>query len=574
MSGFKLNYAVLASSLILANAVSASERLIVSIELPTNQVESLQSGNSPRGAVLPVTGLTKSETCLILPSGDNWCVPIVKEALSSSAIAAQNSANGSRYVSMKVAVPDGLSLDQAEVLLKNTGIYRHVERDVAITSMKSVVANNWNATTPLDPEFVKQHQFNRNTKTDSPIESSVFAMWQLIENPLKDVSVYVFDTGFRQHKDIVYDVGVNTTVESYDNERNGLFLEDDFDPENLCNNSHGVGVASVIGAAINEVDMAGMVNDITLTAVRVMKCGNGFLSDVAAGLDWLSDGDPFLYDVSPDLPRFTGQPGIVNMSLGGHVASGCPFYLQSAINRAINKGFILVASAGNESKDASTNMPAACEGVISVGAAQLYDGSPDIAAFSNFGASVDVMARGTSVIGLSKDDAVIGWSGTSFSAPIVAGLLALLNKDFDLTNKMVKQLVTISGVTHWAEDSQCAALGCGSGILDGVKLYQNAVLYSNGELDSASYSLNVLAPCRQQWAVDNLYQGASLCNDVRLDLLGLRNIKANEAYRVVSVPKGQGASVELSGATVIGNFTKRHAVVSKADLTDVDVYVR
>ncbi|WP_445769228.1 S8 family peptidase [Rheinheimera sp.] len=574
MSCFTHKFGLLASSLILATSVSASERLIVSIELPTNGMVSSQSANSNKGAAALPSGLSKTESCLLLPSGDNWCVPTVSIPVSGNTTSANIENAKARLVSMKVAVPDSMSIEQAEALLKNTGFYRYVERDVAITSMDKVSSNNWNMTEPLDPEFVNQHHFNTNSKADHPIESSIFDMWQLVENPQKDISVYVFDAAFRLHRDMVYDFGVNMTVERFDDERNGLFLEDDFDPEDECTSSHGLGVASVIGATIDDVDMAGMVNDITLTAVRVMKCRNGFLSDVAAGLDWLSDGDPWLYDVSPDLPRFSGRPGIVNMSLGGDVEGGCPFYLQSAIDRAVEKGFIIVAGSGNGSKDAATNMPAACDGVISVGAAQDNAGNPDMAAFNNYGDTVDVMARGTGVTGLVKDDEVSGWSGTSFSAPIVSGLLALVNKDFELTYKMVNQLVTISGIEHWGADSQCTALGCGSGILDGVKLYQHAVLYSKGELDSASYSLDVLSPCRQQWAVDNLYRGAALCNDVRLDLLGLPNVKANEVYRVVSVTEGQGETVDFSGATFIGDFTKRQAVVSKSDLMGVDVYVR
>ncbi len=123
---------------------------------------------------------------------------------------------------------------------------------------------------------------------------------------------------------------------------------------------------------------------------------------------------------------------IINLSLGGPSLHGeAPLALEDALDH-IPPDVIVVASAGNEGVDRLT-WPAAFKRVVAVAALD-DDGSP--APYSNRGHWVDFSIRGTGVTTTyvhgttSADDVFDGsdpdavWTGTSFAAPRVAGLLA------------------------------------------------------------------------------------------------------------------------------------------------------
>ncbi|KAJ8600657.1 hypothetical protein CTAYLR_010690 [Chrysophaeum taylorii] len=144
-------------------------------------------------------------------------------------------------------------------------------------------------------------------------------------------------------------------------------------------------------------------------------------------------------------PRLAG-PTIVSVSLGGYCEHGDPSYCarESPESRAIaslrDLGVAVVVSAGNDGDDACFYTPAAAADAITVGASDYTD---VVAWWSNYGSCVDIVGPGVDVAlpqtsNLVKseyyfeqdyidDDAktVAVSSGTSFSAPAVAGTLAL-----------------------------------------------------------------------------------------------------------------------------------------------------
>lgn len=135
-----------------------------------------------------------------------------------------------------------------------------------------------------------------------------------------------------------------------------------------------------------------------------------------------------------DLPDPTRT--VVSLSFGGFALEQ-PFCMEWAIRGLQMRGVVVVASAGNDGS-CRPAYPAAFPGVVSVGAV----GPSGPAPFSNYGSWVRACAPGVDLLstffeGYDGDeppgengvdtDRFGGWalwSGTSFSAPVVAGALA------------------------------------------------------------------------------------------------------------------------------------------------------
>jgi hypothetical protein len=99
--------------------------------------------------------------------------------------------------------------------------------------------------------------------------------------------------------------------------------------------------------------------------------------------------------------------------------------LRAAIGRAEEAGIITIAPAGNDDR-ADPFYPAAYTSVIGVAAVDSLDIK---APFSNYGPSVDLCAPGVNVYSALPGGDIWGrWNGTSFAAPMVAGLAGLVHQ--------------------------------------------------------------------------------------------------------------------------------------------------
>lgn len=97
--------------------------------------------------------------------------------------------------------------------------------------------------------------------------------------------------------------------------------------------------------------------------------------------------------------------------------------LGKAIARARAIGIAVVASVGNDGRDARIIYPASFPGVYGVAATDFDD---HIANYSNRGKSVSISAPGSAVVSTAPGGRYAAAWGTSFSAPIVSGAMALL----------------------------------------------------------------------------------------------------------------------------------------------------
>jgi subtilisin family serine protease len=184
---------------------------------------------------------------------------------------------------------------------------------------------------------------------------------------------------------------------------------------------HGTAVAGVIGADTNNSNgVAGLGWNTTIMPLVVVSSSNyATYADIASAMNYAADHGA----------------KVISMSLGGTSYSST---LQSAVDYAWSRGLVVVAAAGNNSSSAGF-YPAALNNVVAVSAT---DGSDNLASFSNFGNWITVAAPGTYIQTTNNGGGYGNWQGTSFSAPHVSALAALVfAKNPALTNSQVVNIL-------------------------------------------------------------------------------------------------------------------------------------
>lgn len=209
---------------------------------------------------------------------------------------------------------------------------------------------------------------------------------------------------------------VDTGVDDSHPALNPLIAEKDFvndDSDATDDNFHGTHVAGIV-ASTDSVNK-GVAFDSSLMAAKVLdQFGFGFTSDVILGIQWCA----------------SHRADIISMSLGGGLFSNnCDagttglHVLAQASNKAVDRGIVVVASAGNNFASNSLKSPACASKVIAVGAIDDNDGE---VSFSNTGTELDMVAPGINIVSLKLGGGFRTLSGTSMATPHVAGVIALL----------------------------------------------------------------------------------------------------------------------------------------------------
>lgn len=109
---------------------------------------------------------------------------------------------------------------------------------------------------------------------------------------------------------------------------------------------------------------------------------------------------------------------VINISMGSY---GDAQIVRNAIAHATRNGAVIIASAGNEGVNALA-FPAAYQDVVSVGALDAVGAHLE---FSNQAESLDFSAPGIGIPAAWPGDNVISFTGTSASAPFIAGAIAV-----------------------------------------------------------------------------------------------------------------------------------------------------
>lgn len=220
----------------------------------------------------------------------------------------------------------------------------------------------------------------------------------------EDMVVAVIDTGCdAQHPDLE---GRIIGGRNFTDDNNG-------DPENFTDyNGHGTHVAGTIAAINPGSGVIGVAPEAKLLILKALGGKNG-----SGEYEWIINAINYAASQNVD---------IISMSLGGPIDVT---ELHDAIKAAISNNILVVCAAGNEGDgDQHTeefSYPAAYTEVISVGSINLQRKS---SYFTNSNNEIDLVAPGEKIISTIPGGRYAVFSGTSMSAPHVAGALALIKK--------------------------------------------------------------------------------------------------------------------------------------------------
>lgn len=334
------------------------------------------------------------------------------------------------------------------------------------------------------------------------------------------VVVAVLDTGVRfEHPDLegkLLDSGYDFVTEpAFANDGDGrdadptdpgdwVIASDRTGPLRNCNlgNSswHGTRVSSLIAATTDEGQgMAGLGWDTLILPVRVLgKCG-GTDSDIADAMAWAGGLPVPGVDANPTPAK------IINLSLGG--TDVCSPVYQSVVDRLAAENVLVIASVGNDGVSVGT--PANCNGVLGVSGLR-HAGTK--VGYSSLGPGADIGAPAGNCVNTNVTAATPclysilaaidtgtqgpvapGYTdrvtrpnfGTSFSAPLVSGAVALMRavnsslspaqysavimgtaNPFPTTSTTTTTICRVPNGTVQGDECICTTATCGAGMLN------------------------------------------------------------------------------------------------------------
>ncbi|SFI99943.1 S8 family peptidase [Thermoflavimicrobium dichotomicum] len=293
------------------------------------------------------------------------------------------------------------------------------------------------------------------------------------DNQGEGATIAIIDTGIAPHPDIqsriiAFHDFVNQKHEPYDDNGHG---------------THCAGCAAGDGS-MSDGKYKGTAPKALLVGVKVLgKFGEGYLSDVIAGIDWCIEH------------RQKYNIRVISLSLGTESADS---YQDDPVCQIVQKawqnGIVVTAAAGNNGPNEKTiSSPGIDPTIITVGAVDtnrtLSREDDYVASFSSRGPTVDgymkpdIVAPGSNIISLRSKGSYLditmidnqvgshyfSLSGTSMATPMVAGIVStLLTKNPELSPDKVKQILL--NHAYALKDSNNAQ---GKGLVDAFRSYQS-----------------------------------------------------------------------------------------------------
>lgn len=370
------------------------------------------------------------------------------------------------------------------------------------------------------------------------------------------------------------------------------------DPGDYCglgSSWHGTRVAGILGALTdNGVGVAGVTWKSYLLPVRVLgRCG-GYTSDVLAGLRWAAGLEV------PGIRMNPTPAQIINVSLG---ASGVCDEASAATVAEVNAaGVLIVAAAGNEGGPVES--PGNCPGAMAIVGLR-HSGTK--VGFSSLGPEVALAAPGgncvntaqgapclysidtTLNLGLNdptQDDYTNDLrpnTGTSFSAPIVSGIAALMlavngnlrsAQLFSRLRTGSKPFPTATGLPvcrapggdAQSEECECTQETCGAGMANALNAV-NEALRPIAAI-SAPATLTAGQNVTLQGAGSAAACNASIASYAWTVISGPAVLSnATSANAVVQVPSAEPARIRLTVTDNAGRSDSAHVTITPTSAT-------
>lgn len=351
--------------------------------------------------------------------------------------------------------------------LMETGLFKFVEPDF-ITKASGICE-----VVPNDTHYKsKQWSLNNTGEFDAKsVENADIDMnhaWTITQGS-KDVIVAILDSGNKPgHPEFsgrTWENSAELAHNGIDEDKNGYvddtrgwdFVNDDSGP--VDDNGHGVHVSGVLGATGNNgTGCAGVDWNCKLMNCKVLA------ADAYGYYSWMASAIYYAVDNGAD---------VINMSIGG---SDFSTTMEVAVAYAYKNNVPIVASMGNENTS-KVSYPAGHTQTIAVGATDTDNSRVSPFSWgggSNYGKHIDICAPGSYMYGLTTNDKIYVYrGGTSLSAPLVTGVIALIkalkpNMPIDSIEMLLQQGAT-DQVGRSSEDSPGWDMYHGYGVLNAYK---------------------------------------------------------------------------------------------------------
>jgi hypothetical protein len=296
-------------------------------------------------------------------------------------------------------------------------------------------------------------------------------------------------------------------------------------------NGHGTAVASLIFS--NNPLVPGVAPGATPLSIRIADdngSSNSFL--MAQGIIAAADAGA----------------QIINISLGGYGKSAV---VDKAVEYASARGSIIVAAAGNTGTE-GVMQPAANPGVIAVGA---VDARNQPMAFSTTGKQIAIAAPGYGVNVAYTGNSAARVSGTSFSGPIAAGVIAATASSSGTQKRSVQQAATLVMSRLKDVGIQGSDSSTGAGVPD-----MSRILNANlaGYYDASINSIYALQNNQLGVLVQNLGNETLINADVSITVNGTPT-RANITTllpgqtRLITVPSGGSNDLKILSRIKLGS---------------------
>lgn len=399
----------------------------------------------------------------------------VSEAELSDILIQNNSNKGKRLGNTEIRlinIPKGLEKQTVEKLSKHPKI-EFAELDLLLPSILAV----------NDPYLGSQYHI---PKIQAP------TAWDTTLG--QGVTIAILDSGVdSNHPDLASRIVPGWNF--YDNNSN---TSDVF--------GHGTLVAGAAAASSNNsIGVAGVAGSAKIMPIRITDLsGYGLFSAMAQAVIYAADN----------------SVKVVNLSFG----AGGSFSVQSAGNYLKSKGGLLFISAGNYSTE---EISEPSDSVIVVSAT---DSSDRKTSWSSYGQFVDLSAPGAGIWTTVRGGGYSSANGTSFSAPITAGVAALvLSANPRLNSNQVQDILFQSSVDLGTVGKD---IYFGHGRVNAASAVQLA-LTTTGLLDTEVPTVSIQSPT----------SGSTVSGTVQISVVATDNTQVKEVQLFVNSSRVMTSSV-------------------------------